>query len=532
MTSVARATPGLPCSVSRLSRSFAVTAVMTSLSRLFGYARDAVIFVFVSNASGALDAFFVAFRIPNFLRRLSAEGAFSQAFVPVFVETRERNPEDLRPLIDATAGALSVILLGVTVLGVIAAPVLIWIFAPGFITGGGPRAELATDLLRLTFPYVLFISLTAMAGGMLNAIGRFALPAVTPVLLNLSLIAATLWLAPRLEEPAMALGIGVFVAGIAQLLVQVPSLARAGLLPRPRWNWQHSGLRRVLRLMLPALFGSSVVQINLLFGTLVASFLAVGSVSWLYLSDRFVELPLALFGISTATILLPRLSQCSARDDRDDFRNTLDWGVRLGLVVALPSAAGLMLLAQPILITLLQYREFGAYDAQMAGWSLAAFASGLPAFVLVKVLAPGFYAHQDTRTPVRIGVIAMLANMVLTVAGVFAWLSFHPHGAHTALALATAAAAFLNAWLLYRELVRGGRYRADTGTAALLARSAAATILMAIVLWGLAPAVSDWLAWDFSTRMLSLLGLLAAGAATYGAALWLLGARAADLRTA
>ena len=505
---------------------------MTALSRLFGYARDAAIFVFISNVHGALDAFFVAFRIPNFLRRLSAEGAFAQAFVPVFVETRERSPREVRALVDATATALATALLGITVAGVLAAPLLIWVFAPGFLAEGDGRAVLAADLLRLTFPYILFISLTAMAGGMLNAVGRFALPAFTPVLLNLSLIAATLFLAPRFAEPVHALGAGVLAAGVAQLLLQLPWLAREGLLPRWRWDWRHSGLRRVMKLMLPILFGSSVMQINLLFDTLVASFLAVGSISWLYLSDRFVELPLALFGISVATVLLPRLSRCSARAAHAEFRCALDWGVRTGLAVALPAAAGLMLLAEPILVTLLQYREFGPHDARMAGLSLAALAAGLPAFVLVKVLAPGFFAHQDTRTPVRIGVIAMLANMALTIAGVLLWLEVRGDGAHTALALATAAAAYLNAALLYRGLDRQRRYALSRETAWLLARSALAAAAMAAALWAVVPDAALWSAWDAARRFAALGALLLAASGLYAAALWLLGVRIRDLRAA
>lgn len=516
----------------RLFRSLAATAAMTALSRLLGYARDAAIFIFVSNAHGALDAFFVAFRIPNFLRRLSAEGAFSQAFVPVFVETREKHPEDLRPLIDAAAGALGAVLLGVTAVGVLAAPLLIWAFAPGFGLAGDGRAALAADLLRLTFPYVLFISLTAMAGGMLNATGRFALPAVTPALLNLALLAAVLWGAPLFDEPAYALGWGVLAAGVLQLALQLPWLWRAGLLPRPRLDWGHAGLRRIAKLMLPALFGSSVVQVNLLFDTLVASFLAVGSVSWLYLSDRFVELPLALFGVSVATVLLPRLAECRARADGAGFRETLEWGARVGGAIALPAAAGLVLLAEPVLAALLHYREFSLHDTRMAGLSLAAFALGLPAFVAVKVLAPGFFARQDTRTPVRAGVIAMLANMALTVAGVLAWLGLGWDGPHTALALATALAAYLNAGLLYRQLAAGGHYAAGAATRRLLLRAAAATALMAAVLWPLIPPLAAWSGMDFGGRLALLLGLIALGAAVYGAALWLLGARPGDLRQA
>ena len=512
----------------RLFRSLATTAFMTSLSRVLGYARDAAIFIFISNAHGALDAFFVAFRIPNFLRRLSAEGAFSQAFVPVFVEYREQKPQQLNSLIDATSGALALILVVITALGILAAPLLIMVFAPGFAMDGDPRADVAGDLLRITFPYVLFISLTAMAGSMFNALGRFALPAITPALLNLSLIAAVLWLAPRLEQPVYALAWGVFVAGILQLAIQLPWLHRQGLLPRPRLNWHHPGFRRIAKLMLPALFGSSVVQINLLFDTLVASFLAVGSISWLYLSDRFVELPLALFGISTATVLLPRLSECSARSDGEGFRSGLEWGVRVGLVVALPSAVGLALLAEPILATLLQYREFSLFDTRMAGMALTAFALGLPAFILVKVFAPGFFAHQDTRTPVRVGVIAMLANMVLTGIGVLIWFALGLEGPHVALALATALAAYLNAGLLYRGLGTRDFYSASRETIVLLIRMGLACAVMAVVLWPLIPETQEWTRLAFGGRLLQLVGLILLGGAVYSGVLWLCGARVRD----
>ncbi len=514
----------------RLFRSLATTACMTSLSRLLGYARDAVVFIFISNAHGALDAFFVAFRIPNFLRRLSAEGAFSQAFVPVFVEYREKNPQQLSSLIAATSGALATVLVGVTALGILAAPALIMIFAPGFAVADDPRADIASDLLRITFPYVLFISLTAMAGSMFNALGRFALPAITPALLNLSLIAAVLWWAPSLERPVYALAWGVFVAGVLQLAVQLPWLRRQGLLPRPRLDWRHSGFRKVARLMLPALFGSSVVQINLLFDTLVASFLAVGSISWLYLSDRFVELPLALFGVSTATVLLPRLSECSARSDGEGFRAGLEWGVRVGLAVALPSTVGLALLAEPILATLLQYREFSLFDTRMAGMALTAFALGLPAFILVKVFAPGFFAHQDTRTPVRVGVIAMLANMALTGIGTLAWLAADLEGPHVALALATALAAYLNAGLLYRKLVARDVYAVSRKTSALLLRMGLACAAMAAALWPLVPETLEWTRLEFAGRLLLLVELIVLGASVYAAALWASGVRVGDFR--
>ncbi len=514
----------------RLFRALATTAVMTALSRVLGYARDAAIFIFISNAHGALDAFIVAFRIPNFLRRLSAEGAFSQAFVPVFTEYREKRPEQLRSLIDATSGALAVVLLVITTIGILAAPVLILIFAPGFSLDNDPRADMAVDLLQITFPYVLFISLTAMAWGMLNAIGRFALPALTPAVLNLSMIAAVMWLAPMMEQPVYALAWGVFAAGVLQLAVQLPALIRHGLLPRPRWDWQHSGFRRIAKLMLPALFGSSVVQINLLFDTLVASFLAVGSISWLYLSDRFVELPLALFGVSMGTVLLPKLAQCREHDDTEGFQESIEWGVRVGLIVALPSTVGLVLLAEPILITLLQYREFSMFDTQMAGLSLAAFALGLPAYIMIKVFAPGFFAHQDTRTPVKIGVIAMLANMVLTGVFVLGWLATDEPGAHTGLAMATALAAYLNAALLYKGLRTRGHYRVARQTSRLTLQAGLACIIMGSILFLLIPSTSEWAAWPFWERLLHLLFLIALGSVLYLVSLLAMGIRPHQFR--
>ena len=353
---------------------------MTLISRIFGYLRDVVIAIHFG-ATGPTDAFFVAFRIPNFLRRLFAEGAFSQAFVPVFTEYKEhRDHAQLRELLSRTAGTLLGILFLITAVGVIGAPVLIALFAPGFIHNPH-RYDLASDMLRLTFPYLLFISMTALAGGVLNSFGRFAVPAFTPVFLNLSLIGVTFWLAPDMPQPVVALAVGVLIAGILQLAFQLPFLHRLDLLPLPRWGHLHTGVRRILKLMLPALFGASVVQINLLFDTLVASFLATGSISWLYYSDRFVEMPLALFGIALGTVILPKLSQHRAHGADEDFQATLEWAFRLGLVIAIPATLGLALLAGPILTALIEYHAFNAYDARMSAMSLTAFAVGLPAFM-------------------------------------------------------------------------------------------------------------------------------------------------------
>ncbi len=509
-------------------RAIGTVGAMTLISRVFGYLRDMVIAV-TFGASGATDAFFVAFRIPNFMRRLFAEGAFAQAFVPIFAEYREQQDRAaLRDLLDHTAGTLLAALTLITILGWLAAPWLILVFAPGF-SAAPAQHDLASAMLRLTFPYLAFISLTAMAGGILNSIGRFTVPAITPVLLNLSLIGAALWLAPRLAEPVMALAIGVFIAGLAQLALQLPFLARQGLLPRPRLSFAHTGVRRILRLMLPALFGSSVVQINLLFDTLLASLLATGSISWLYYGDRFVELPLALTGIALATVTLPRLSRQQARGDQADFSATLDWALRLGCLAGIPAALGLILLAQPILATLVQYRAFTAVDTQMAALAMVALALGLPAFIGIKVLAPGYYARQDTATPMRIGVYAMAANIGLNILIVGPWVVLALPGPHAGLALATALAAYLNAALLYRGLRRAGVYCPQPGWGRWLLRIIVAGLLMGLVLLWLAPPLSQWSTWHSPTRILALMGLIGLGGLLFGLALLALGLRPGHL---
>lgn len=507
----------------KLFRSTAVVSAMTLVSRIFGYLRDMVLAVYFG-ANGATDAFFVAFRIPNFLRRLFAEGAFAQAFVPVFTEYKEhRTAAELRELLAHTAGTLAGVLFVVTALGVLGAPLLIFVFAPGF-TDNPQQYALASEMLRITFPYLLFIALTALAGGVLNSFGRFAIPALTPVLLNLSLIGATLWLAPHLSQPVVALSIGVFVAGVLQLAFQLPFLLRLGLLPRPRLSRTHEGVRRIMRLMLPALFGSSVVQVNLLFDTLVASFLAAGSISWLYYSDRFVELPLALFGIALGTVILPQLSRHRAQGETAGFEATLDWAIRVALVIAVPAALGLALLAGPILAALIEYRAFNAEDARMASMSLAAFATGLPAFMLIKVLAPGFYSRQDTRTPVRIGIAAMLVNMGLTALIVTPWYLLKLPGPHAGLALSTSLAAYLNAGLLYRGLRRDGVYSKPRWAGLFWRTLAASAVMSAVLLW-MTPPLSDWAGWDAPHRVLRLGSMIGAGALAYGIPLWLLGVR-------
>ncbi len=439
---------------------------MTLVSRILGFARD-VVLARGFGASAATDAFFVAFKIPNFLRRLFAEGSFSLAFVPVLAEYRERgNQAELKSLIDATAGSLLAVLLVMTGLGVAAAPWVVRVFAPGF-ADDPEQLALAADMLRVTFPYLLLIAMTALAGGILNTLGRFALPALTPALLNISLIVAAVAFSPYFAEPVKALAWGVLAAGILQLAVQLPVLARHGVLPRPRIGFAHPGVRRILRLMVPTLFGSSVAQINLLLDVLIASLLVSGSLSWLYYADRLMEFPLGLFGVALSTVILPSLAGLHARKRIGEFRATLDWAVLLGVVIGLPAACGLAVLAEAVNVTLFHYGAFEMTDVRMAALALMVYCLGLPAFIGVKILAPAYYSRQDTRTPVRIAVMALVANMLLNVvfvlalthylaggdfsAGLLPTLAAHP-GAHVALALASSASAWLNATLLWRNL--------------------------------------------------------------------------------
>jgi putative peptidoglycan lipid II flippase len=494
---------------SKLLRSTAVVSQMTFISRIFGFVRDVVIARFFG-ASLAADAFFIAFKIPN------------QAFVPVLAEYRERDGDAaVRRLINATSGTLAVVLLVVVAVGVIAAPLLIAIFAPGFLQDTD-KLDLATALLRLTFPYLLFISLTALAGSILNTYGRFAIPAITPVLLNLALIGAAIALAPRLEQPVMALAIGVLVGGIAQLALQLIALIRLGFAPKPVIAFADRGVKKILRLMGPAMFGVSVAQINLMLDTLIASFLQTGSISWLYYSDRLVEFPLGVFGIALGTVILPTLSTRFSEGSTHAFSATLDWALRWVFLLGFPAAVGIAVLAAPMLSTLFQYGVLTEHDVGMAARSLVAYSGGLMGFILIKVLAPGFFARQDTRTPVRIGVIAMGANMVMNLILVFPL-------AHAGLALATTLSAWINAALLFTALRRDGVYRSDTAWRPYLLRIAVAGSVMGFVLWWGAATGSTWAAWSAWTRAWNLTMWVALGAVIYFAALWLSGLRPRDM---
>lgn len=498
----------------KLFQSTAVVSVMTFLSRILGFLRDIVIARLFGAGLGA-DVFFVAFKIPNFLRRLFAEGAFSQAFIPVLAEFRERGDEPLRDLIARTSGTLAAILTLITAVGMLAAPVIIMVFAPGFISDPY-KLELAGELLFITFPYLLFISLTALAGAILNSFGRFAVPAFTPVFLNLSLIGAAIWLSPQLDEPVKALAWGVFIGGVVQLVFQLPFLWRINKLPRPRWGWRSEGVSKITRLMIPAMFGVSVSQINLLLDTLLASFLVTGSISWLYYSDRLVEFPLGVFGIALSTVILPSLSKKHASQSAEGFSDTIDWALRWVFIIGTPAAVGLIALAQPLLITLFQYGEFASDDAYMASLSLMAYGLGLLPFIFIKVLAPGYFARQDTKTPVKIGIIAMVTNMVLNVILMI-------YLAHVGLALATGLSAALNASLLYIGLRKRGVYSPNAGWAVFGMKLLLANVVMLTLLLWLTPQASAWGDWTAWQRAGQLFGLIGAAAVVYFVLLMLLG---------
>jgi putative peptidoglycan lipid II flippase len=503
-------------------KSSAAISAMTMISRILGLVRD-MVFFHLFPAGGVTDAFLAANRIPNLLRRFVAEGAFSLAFVPVLAEYKEtRSKEDLHDLLDHVATTLGLILFTISVIGVIAAPIVMMIFAPGFQTKEGAEPELAASLLRITFPYIFFISLSALASGILNTWSKFAIPAFTPVLLNVSMIAAMLLFSPYFEEPITAVAWGVFMGGVAQLAFQLPALFRLGLIPKFRYKKGHAGVKKVLKLMTPALFGSSIAQINLLINTAIASMLGVGFVSWLYSSDRFVELPLALFGVALGVVILPKLSKDYANTDKESFSAMLDWAIRLALLVAIPAMVGLMVLAKPILVTVF-YSNSAWHNVEMSSMSLIAYSFGLPAFILVKVLAPGFYSRQNTKTPVKIGIISVVVNIALSLLIVFPWYKLGFLGPHAGLALAVALAGYVNAGLLYITLHEEGVLIKNQGWLLYFLRIAVAVVIMAFSIIYLMPNLEWWQVASFWYRVVALVVLIVVALLTYLLTVSLLG---------
>ena len=504
---------------------------MTMLSRVLGFARD-VIFAREFAASASMDAFLIAFKIPNFMRRLFAEGAFNQAFVPTLSEYKEtRDKSEVKDLIAHVAGTMGGILFIISILGVLIAPVLIMIFAPGYLLNEtqsldqSSQYDLTVSLLRITFPYILFISLVAFAGGILNSYHKFAIPALTPVILNLVLISSVYFLVPYMDKPVMGLAIGVFIAGLLQLLLQLPFLAKLGLLVRPKWNRYHQGVRQIFKLMLPAIFGASIAQINLLLDTILASLLVSGSISWLYYSDRLMEFPLGVLGVALATVILPSLSRNFASKSSEEFSATLDKAIRWVVYLGSPAAVGLFFLAAPIIITLFGSDKFLQHDVLMSSYSLKAYSLGLFGFIMVKVLLPGFYARKDTKTPVKIGIIALTVNMLFNIIFVLPWMILGLEGPHTGLALATSLSAMSNAYLLYRNLRKDNIYQHQPGWKKVWMQVLSANALMAILLWLGTRDIALWQHWDSLEKITTLFLLIVMAAIVYFCSLWLLGVK-------
>ncbi|WP_288999862.1 murein biosynthesis integral membrane protein MurJ [uncultured Psychrobacter sp.] len=511
---------------SRLFRSTMVVSSMTMLSRILGLVRD-VVLLGVFGAGGLMDAFLVAFKIPNFLRRLFAEGAFSQAFVPVLSEYKEKySLQQVQILVSRTSGALLLVLSMLTVLVILIAPWVVTLFAPGFAEQPDKFA-ITAELLRLTFPYLLFISMTAFASGILQSYGRFAAPAFAPVLLNLCMIGGALIFAPMFDTPIMALGYAVAIAGLLQFLIQLPQLWQQKLLVAPKVDFKHEGVRRILKLMLPAIFGVSVTQINLLLNTVFASLMIGGSVSWLYAAERMSELPLGLIGVAIGTVILPSLSKSEAQKDDVSFKKTIDWAARLIILVGVPASAALFVLADVLMQALFLRGEFTLLDSQMSALALRSMAGGILGFMLIKIFAPAFFARQDTKTPVKIGIISVFANMIFSVVfiGIFYFLEMPLHGG---LALATTGAAFVNAGLLYYFLYQREVFRFGSHWKKLSAQFAIATSAMIAALYVMLPYFpTDEAQWQ---RIIALLVMCAVGAAVYGVVLLATGFRPRQLK--
>ncbi|HEX6690048.1 MAG TPA: murein biosynthesis integral membrane protein MurJ, partial [Burkholderiales bacterium] len=502
-----------------LLRALATVSSLTMVSRVLGFVRDFFI-ARIFGASLVTDAFFVAFKIPNLLRRMFAEGAFSQAFVPILAEHKNRDPDGVKPLIDAVVTLLGIALVVTAALGVAAAPVIVYVTAPGFAADPDKYA-LTVQLLRITFPYIVFISLVAVAAGILNTWSRFSVPAITPSLLNVSFIVGAVCFADYFDPPVLVLAWAVFVGGLLQLAFQVPFLARLGLLPRWRFDLKHPGVQRVFFLMAPAAFGVSVSQVSLLINQIFASTLGDGRVSWLYYADRLMELPAGVLGVAVGTILLPSLSKYHADRNQAEYTKLIDWGLRLTILLAVPSAVGLAVLALPLVSTLFQYGRFGVEDAWMTRHALVAYSVGLVGMILVKILAPGFYARQNVKTPVRIGILTLIATQAMN----FAFIG--PLG-HAGLALAIGLGACLNAWLLFLILRKDKVYLPQPGWLAFALKVAAAVSAMAAVLYFTMGDAAWWLDSTWERKVPAVTGLVLLGFAVYAASLLALGFRPRD----
>lgn len=507
-----------------LLKALATISGLTFLSRILGLVREMLI-ASLFGAGTYTDAFNVAFRLPNLLRRLFAEGAFSQAFVPILSEYKNKRPHDeTRALVDHVTTLLGIVVFIVTVIGMIAAPLVIYLTAGGFAQTPGKFA-LTVELTRITFPYIFFQALTALAAGVLNTWSRFSVPAFTPTLLNVSFIVMALFAAPYFDEPVRALAWAAFIGGVLQLIFQLPSLARIGMLPRFSINLRDPGVLRILKLMAPATLGVSVAQISLLINTSFASYLPNGSVSWLNYADRLMEFPTGILGVALGTILLPSLSKLNASQQHDEFSAMLDWGLRLALLLTLPAAVAMAVIGVPLVATLFQHGAFHAQDVLQTRMALAAYAVGLSGLILVKILAPAFYSRQDIRTPLKIALVTLTATQIMNVLFVL----IGPLR-HAGLALSIGLAASLNAALLYRGLRARGAYVPHAGWGAFFGRLIVALLAMGAVLWFVMGTEASWLQGATLTRVARLSMVVVAGAATYFVVLFALGFRLRDFR--
>ncbi|HZN99694.1 MAG TPA: murein biosynthesis integral membrane protein MurJ [Burkholderiales bacterium] len=503
-----------------LLRVLATVSSLTMVSRVLGFVRDFLI-ARIFGAGLLTDAFFVAFKIPNLLRRLFAEGAFSQAFVPILGEYKNRTgAEDTKTLIDSIATVLFLALVVAAALGMAAAPIIVYVTAPGF-AAEPEKFALTVQMLRITFPYIVFISLVALSAGILNTWNKFSVPAVTPTLLNVAFIVGALFFADWFDPPVVVLAWAVFIGGALQLAYQVPFLARLGLLPRWRLDLSHPGLRRVLLLMLPAAFGVSVGQISILLNQIFASYLQTGSISWLYYADRLMELPAGVLGVAVGTILLPSLSKYHATANQAEYSRLLDWGMRITVLLAVPAAVALAVLALPLVTMLFQYGRFTEDDAWMTRQALVAYSVGLLGLILVKILAPGFYARQNVATPVKIGIVTLVATQLMNLA-------FVGPLRHAGLALAIGLGACLNAGLLYLQLRRNSIYMPQPGWPIFVLKVLASVFFMAIVLFTTMGESVWWLQAPWYRKVPAVLGLVALGAAVYGVCLFAFGFRPRD----
>jgi len=503
-----------------LLKALATISSLTLVSRILAFVRD-VLIARIFGAGAATDAFFVAFKLPNLLRRLFAEGAFSQAFVPIFGEYKNRRGHDeTKLLVDHVTTLLALILFVVTLIGVIAAPILVFISAPGFVKDA-EKFDLTVQLLRITSPYIFFISLVAVAAAILNTYNKYWVPAFAPILLNLCFIAGALWFAPYFDPPVLVLAWAVFVAGIIQLAFQLPFLKKIGMLPNFRFNLKDEGMWRVVRQMGPAAFGVSIAQISLILNTIFASFLVAGSVSWLYYADRLMEFPTGMLGVALGTILLPSLSKLHANNDTAEYSRLLDWGLRLTFLLALPAALALGMIAVPLLATFFQHGEFTVHDVLMSRNALVGYSVGLVGLILVKILAPGFYAKQDIRTPVKIGVATLVATQLMNLAFI-GWIQ------HAGLALSIGLGACINSAILFYFLRKRGIYQPEPGWPVFALKLALALLALGLALWFGMGAEQYWLNAHGWARIAHLTALVVGGAAAYFVVLFMLGFRLRD----